>query len=144
MKGTEQLYTIPLGKAYNYKRSKRAIRAVDMLRNFVLRHAKTQEAIISMKTNEHLWSRSMQKPPRRIKVKVVKKEDKAYVYLPDEKIEEPKKEEKKKEEKKEEKKPEKKETEPKPEKTETKKEEKPKEPKKEEKKETEKKPVEKK
>lgn len=108
MKNEEQIYTIPLGKAYDYKRTKRAIRAVDLLREFAFRHSKAQEIIISMNVNEFIWARSIQKPPRKIKVKIVKKGEVANVYLPDEKIVEEKPVETKKavkEEKKEETKP---------------------------------------
>ncbi len=86
MKNDEQIYTIPLGKAYDYKRTKRAVRAVDLLREFAYRHSKAQEVNISMKVNEFIWSKSIQKPPRKIKVKIVKKDDVANVYLPDEKL----------------------------------------------------------
>ncbi|MBN2478050.1 50S ribosomal protein L31e [Candidatus Micrarchaeota archaeon] len=99
MKGDEHIYNIPLRKAYLYKRTKRAIRAVKLLQDFVLRHAKTDKVIISMALNELIWSRSIQKPPRLVRVRVVKKDGTAYAYLPDEKTEE-KKAEKPKEEKK--------------------------------------------
>ncbi|MFA5050416.1 MAG: 50S ribosomal protein L31e [Candidatus Micrarchaeia archaeon] len=86
MKNEEQVYMVPLGKAYDYKRTKRAVRAVDLLREFAYRHSKAQEVNVSMKVNEFIWSRSIQKPPRKIKIKIVKKGETAYVYLPDEKI----------------------------------------------------------
>jgi large subunit ribosomal protein L31e len=83
----ERLYTIPLGKAYNYVRTKRAIRAVDLLRAFVARHMKVPSwsVKISEALNESIWSRSMQKPPRKVKVKVVAEGEIVKVSLPDEK-----------------------------------------------------------
>jgi len=101
MKGKEQIYTIPLGKAYNYKKSRRTIRAIDLIRAFVFRHTKADNVLISMKTNEAIWSRSIEKPPRKIKVKVIKEDGTSTVYLPDENSE--KKLEEKKEKQKDEK-----------------------------------------
>ncbi|MDD5022611.1 MAG: 50S ribosomal protein L31e [Candidatus ainarchaeum sp.] len=94
MKDNEGLYIVPIGKAYDYKKNRRAIKAVKILKEFVLRHSKSEYVVLSMKTNEEIWSRSIQKPPRKIKVKIVKKDGIAYIYLPDEKIEEKKIEEK--------------------------------------------------
>lgn len=83
----ERIYTVPLGKAYNYVRTKRAIRAVDLLRAFVSRHMKVPgwSVKISEALNESIWSRSMQKPPRKVKVKAVAEGEVVKVSLPDEK-----------------------------------------------------------
>lgn len=107
----ERIYTIPLGDAYGAVRNKRVPRAVKMVRAFVARHMKAEEEriLLSSALNEHLWARSIQKPPRRVKVRLVKDEGEIRAYLADEKTEEPKKGAKKKEEKKEAKKEEKKE-----------------------------------
>ncbi len=107
----ERIYTVPLGDAYGAVRNKRVPRAVKMLRAFVARHMKADEERILLSTalNAHLWARSIQKPPRRVKVRLVKEEDRITAYLADEKAEaagkkpEAKKEEKKAEPKKEEK-----------------------------------------
>lgn len=98
----ERLYTVPLGDAYNVSRSKRTPRAMKMLRAFIARHMKAGDArvIISEALNKLLWKRSIQKPPRRVKVRLVKEEGETVrAYLPDEKVEEPKKAEKKEEKK---------------------------------------------
>ncbi len=107
----ERIYTVPLGEAYEYVRTKRTRRAVKLLRKFIGKHMKAEDEdiILSIALNNYLWKRSMQKPPRRVKVRLIKEEDKVRAYLADEKIEEAKREEKKpekKEEKPEEKKPE--------------------------------------
>ncbi len=119
----ERIYTVPLGDAYGAVRNKRVPRAVKMLRAFVARHMKADEERILLSTalNAHLWARSIQKPPRRVKVRLVKEEDRITAYLADEKAEAPKKGEKKPEAKKDEKKAETK----KEEKAEPKKEERP-------------------
>jgi large subunit ribosomal protein L31e len=100
----ERIYTVPLNKAYNAIRNKRVPRAVSLLRSFITRHMKAdgERILLSSALNSHLWARSIQKPPRRVKVRVVKDEGRITAYLADEKVEEPKKEEKKAEAKKEE------------------------------------------
>lgn len=117
MEGNERVYVVPLGDAFVKPRNKRTSRAVKILRNFTARHMKTDEenVIISNMVNAFLWARGIQKPPRRIKVKMLAKDGKVYVLMMDEKLEEKPKEvkEEKKEEKKEERKEEKKEAAPK-------------------------------
>jgi len=100
----ERIYTIPLGEAYKVARDKRVPRAVKLLREFVSKHMKADEVVVSEALNKYLWRQSIQKPPRRIKVRVIKENEVAKTYLADEKIE------KTKEVKKEEKKPVKEET----------------------------------
>ena len=107
----ERIYTIPLGKAYDAVRNKRTPRAVKIIRAFIERHMKAdgEKITLSEALNRHLWMRSIMKPPRRVKVRLIKDEGRISAYLSDEKIEEKKekagakKEEKKTEEKKEEK-----------------------------------------
>ncbi|VVB99367.1 50S ribosomal protein L31e [uncultured archaeon] len=95
----EKIYTVPLGDAYDYIRTKRVRRAVKIVQQFVARHSKVAEknVRISNALNSVLWARGIQKPPRRIKIKVVKEADAAKAYLVDEQIKkpEPKKDEKK-------------------------------------------------
>ncbi len=71
----ERVYTIPLGEVYFLQRTKRASRAMRKIREFVMRHVKPEEVVIDNSVNEYVWSRGMEKPPRRIRVKVVKTED---------------------------------------------------------------------
>jgi large subunit ribosomal protein L31e len=100
----ERLYTINLSKAYEHPRTKRTPRAVSILRDFIVKHLKREssQVKISDALNKFLWKRSIQKPPRAVKVKVISDKDVVRVYLHDEKIEEVKKPETVKEEKKEE------------------------------------------
>lgn len=136
----ERIYTVPLGDAYDVPRNKRVPRAMKLLKEFVAKHMKAdgERVLISEALNKYVWQNSIQKPPRKVKVRLIKDDGEIRAYLSDEKIEEPKKEkppekEEKPAEKKEEKAPEKKE-EPKKEKAEPKKEEKPAEKKEEKKK----------
>src|SRR3989338_9746288 len=109
----ERIYTVPLGKAYETIRTKRTIRAVNLLRAFIIRHMKAENVIISNALNSFLWQHSMPKPPRKVKVRAVREDQKVRVFLSDEKEE--KKEENKAAEKKETKKTEEKKAEKKPE-----------------------------
>ena len=104
----ERIYTIPLGNAFDAPRNKRVPKAVKLLKAFVSKHMKADGETVSISEalNKYLWRGSIQKPPRKIKIRVIKEADTIKAYLHDEKIEEKKKEEPKKEEKKtEEKKP---------------------------------------
>lgn len=98
----ERIYTVPLGEAYETVRQKRVPRAVKILRAFVERHMKAKglKIILSTAINEHLWEHSIQRPPRRVKVRLIKEDDTVRAYLADEKPAEPKKTEAKKDEKK--------------------------------------------
>lgn len=98
----ERIYTVPLGDAFEVTRNKRVPKAVKLLRGFIARHMKAngEKIVISEALNKHLWVRSIQKPPRRVKVRLIKEDGTIKAYLADEKMEEPKKEEKKAEEKK--------------------------------------------
>jgi large subunit ribosomal protein L31e len=101
----ERIYTVPFGDAYAASRNVRVPKAVKILRTFAIRHMKAKglRVVISEALNMHLWEHSIQRPPRRVKVRLVKEEDSVMAYLADEKIE-PKKEAKKEEKKAEEKK----------------------------------------
>jgi large subunit ribosomal protein L31e len=89
----ERIYTIPLGEAYEASRNKRVPRAVKMLRAFISRHMKAdgERILLSGALNTFLWTRSIQKPPRRVKVRLVKDDGAIRAFLADEKVEEPKK-----------------------------------------------------
>ena len=77
----ERVYVIPLRDAYRAPRKKRAKVAIRIIREFVKRHLKVEEVKIGNDVNEYVWSHSIEKPPRRVKVKVVKEEDVAEVSL---------------------------------------------------------------
>lgn len=70
--GEERVYVVPLRKAKRAPRRKRAPRAVRELRSFLQRHTKTDTILIDKSVNERLWSRGVQKPLPRIRVKATK------------------------------------------------------------------------
>ncbi|UCE44555.1 MAG: 50S ribosomal protein L31e [Candidatus Bathyarchaeota archaeon] len=86
------MYTIPLSRAWIAPRRKRAGRAVRLLRSFIQRHMKVDaepeeegeagRLVISNEVNEKIWSRGIEKPPRRIRVRAAKDvEGTVTVYL---------------------------------------------------------------
>jgi len=91
----ERIYTIPLSRAWISPRKKRTPRAVRIVRSFVQKHMKieakartgeeTEEAgklVISDEVNKKLWSRGIEKPPRKIRIRAVKnKEGTVTLYL---------------------------------------------------------------
>lgn len=72
--GEERVYVVPLRKAKVAPRRKRTPRAVRELRSFLKRHTKVKvdNIIIDKGLNERLWSRGVEKPPPRVRVKATK------------------------------------------------------------------------
>lgn len=87
----ERFYTIPLRKAWISTRKKRAPRAVRIVKSFVLKHMKVrteaegeeeaEKLVIDNEVNEKLWSRGIEKPPRKIRVRVVKDKEGVVTVL---------------------------------------------------------------
>ncbi len=78
----ERIYVIPLAKARNGPRNKWAKKSIRYLREFMNRHFKPESLIISQEVNERIWERGIQKPPRKLKVRVTKNIDGlCVVYL---------------------------------------------------------------
>jgi len=68
----ERFYVVPLSKAWTSPRRKRTPRAIRILRSFIKRHMKTENVVITNEVNERIWSRGIEKPPRKIRVRVVR------------------------------------------------------------------------
>jgi large subunit ribosomal protein L31e len=92
----ERTYTIPLSRAWIMPPSKRAPRAMRILKAFIVKHMKleakekTEEEeeeeprrlIISNEVNQRIWSRSIEKPPRKLRVRAAKDKDgNVTIYL---------------------------------------------------------------
>jgi large subunit ribosomal protein L31e len=73
----ERIMTIPLRKVISVPRKKRAPRAVRAIKEYVMRHMKAgpEDIWIDARVNEAVWARGIQKPPNKIRVKVIKFED---------------------------------------------------------------------
>jgi len=90
---TERIYTVNLSRAYSAVRYKRARKAVKLLKIFAARHmgCELNNVRVSAGVNSLIWTRSAGKPPRKVKVKMVKEKqgesnvDMVKVMLLDEK-----------------------------------------------------------
>lgn len=79
-KGKQLIFTVPLYRVYWGRRKNRAKRAVKLLRKFIIRHTKVEKVKIDNEVNMLIWSRGIEKPPRRIRVSVeVKPEEKIAI-----------------------------------------------------------------
>ncbi|NVM54942.1 MAG: 60S ribosomal protein L31 [Candidatus Helarchaeota archaeon] len=78
----ERLYTVPLGRVKNTPIKKRTKRAVNMLREFVIRHMKPEGISIDPLLNEILWKRGIEKPPRKIRIRVTKDREGLVIVYP--------------------------------------------------------------
>ncbi|MEC7058789.1 MAG: 50S ribosomal protein L31e [Candidatus Thermoplasmatota archaeon] len=70
--------TVPLRTARNITRYKRAPRAIQIIRNEVIRHLKVtpeEEIYIDPSVNEHIWARGIENPPRKIKLQVTRHDE---------------------------------------------------------------------
>lgn len=101
----EREFIVPLAKAYEKPRTKRAAKAINILKAFMKKHFRVskEKVLVSNAVNELVWSKGIEHVPRKIKVKAVFEEENLRVLLPGEKLPEKKvkKEEKKEAEKKE-------------------------------------------
>lgn len=97
----EKILTIPLKKTRSVPKSQRASRAIKEIREFVARHMRaadtmsdeekevlthpTEKIWIDSKVSELIWSRGIEKPPVKIRVRAIKFEDGLIeVSLPEE------------------------------------------------------------
>jgi len=76
----ERVYTIPLGKVLLSQSQHRAVRAINMIREFGRKHMKTQEIKIDEELAQLIWSRGVRSPPRKIRVKMTKTDD-GYILV---------------------------------------------------------------
>ena len=65
-------------RASRFKRAKKAVKA---LRDLLTRHSKAKVVKISTRLNQYIWSRGIKKPPTKVKVRIIKKDNIAYVDL---------------------------------------------------------------
>lgn len=78
----ERTYTIPLRRAWGSPRNKRASKAMRLVKSFVQRHMKPEALLVRNEVNERIWSRGIENPPRRIRVRAVKdREGTVTLYL---------------------------------------------------------------
>ncbi|MEA1998921.1 MAG: 50S ribosomal protein L31e [Euryarchaeota archaeon] len=71
----ERIYTIPLKAVKKAPRWKRSNRAIALIREYLMKHTKSEYIMIDTAINEKVWARGSQKPPSKIRVKVTEEED---------------------------------------------------------------------
>ena len=98
----ERVYTINLGKVLLSQSQHRAVRAINMIREFARHHMKVEEIKIEEELAHQIWARGVRSPPRKIRVRM-SKTDEGYVlvsqYVEEESEETPEKDTKKVEDK---------------------------------------------
>src|SRR5216683_690632 len=80
----EKFYDLNLRRIWNAPREKRTPRAVRFVREFVAQRMKTTEVSLSEETNSMLWQRGISKPPRKIRIRVVKDKEGRVIVFPGE------------------------------------------------------------
>ena len=94
----ERIYNIPLRKEFSkaprYKKSGKSIRAI---KEFIIKHMKTEEVKIGKYLNELIWKNGPKNPPHKVSVKAIKEDNITKVELIDAPVEEKTEEKKAKE-----------------------------------------------
>ena len=78
----EKFYTVNLRDLWTAPKDKRAPKAVRTLRKFVKRHMKVDNVKVSNEINQEIWARSIQKPPRKLKIRAVKDKEGQVIVFP--------------------------------------------------------------
>jgi large subunit ribosomal protein L31e len=78
----EKFYTVNLRDVWTVPRKQRAPKAVRILRDFVKRNMKAEDIKVSNGINQEIWLRSIQKPPRKLKIRVVKDKEGQVIIFP--------------------------------------------------------------
>ena len=78
----ERILVVNMKQLVRVPRIQRAPRASRLLQSIITRVTKANEVKISNEVNEILWSRGIEKPPRKIKVKLVKDEEGIVTAFP--------------------------------------------------------------
>jgi large subunit ribosomal protein L31e len=71
----ERVYIIPLRDVKRVPRTIRSPKAIRLVREFLMKHMKSEDIKIDSSVNEKIWERGIQKVPPKIKVKATKEED---------------------------------------------------------------------
>ncbi len=71
----ERYYTIPLWRSHLSSGKRRAPKAINIIKEFINKHMKSEEIIIDPELNEKIWSKGIEKPPNRIIVRATKDEE---------------------------------------------------------------------
>ena len=78
----ERLYVVPFRRLVFVPVKRRAKKAVSVLREFAVRHMKSEYVLIHPKVNEQIWARGISHPPRKLRVRMAKDTDGVVHVLP--------------------------------------------------------------
>jgi ribosomal protein L31E len=76
----ERVYTIPLGKVKLSQSQHRAVRAINMIREFAQHHMKVETIKIDEELARDMWARGVRNPPRKVRVRM-SKTDEGYILV---------------------------------------------------------------
>ncbi len=76
----ERVYTINLGKVKLSQSQHRAVRAINMIREFARHHMKVEEIKIEEELAHLIWSKGIRSPPRKVRVRMTKT-DEGYILV---------------------------------------------------------------
>ena len=76
----ERVYTINLGKVLLSQSQHRAVRAINMIKEFARHHMKVENIKIEEDLAHQVWSKGIRSPPRKIRVRM-SKTDEGYVLV---------------------------------------------------------------
>jgi len=76
----ERVYTINLGKVLLSQSQHRAVRAINMIKEFARHHMKVEEIKIEEELAHQVWARGVRSPPRKIRVRM-SKTDEGYILV---------------------------------------------------------------
>ena len=76
----ERVYTINLGKVLLSQSQHRAVRAINMIREFARHHMKVEEIKIEEELAHQIWAKGVRSPPRKIRVRM-SRTDEGYVLV---------------------------------------------------------------
>ena len=76
----ERVYTINLGKVKLSQSQHRAVRAINMIKEFARHHMKVEEIKIEEELAHQVWARGVRRPPRKIRVRM-SKTDEGYILV---------------------------------------------------------------
>ncbi len=76
----ERVYTINLGKVKLSQSQHRAVRAINMIKEFARHHMKVTEIKIEEELSHQVWANGIRRPPRKIRVRMTKT-DEGFVLI---------------------------------------------------------------
>ena len=76
----ERVYTINLGKVKLSQSQHRAVRAINMIREFAQHHMKVETIKIEEELAHEVWAKGVRSPPRKVRVRM-SKTDEGYVLV---------------------------------------------------------------